>query len=105
MVIIYFCHRLHLNKLAAVTASQLCMAPVMPVLCIQLGYFLRQGHFLTVFTWDTLVLHAPLRLWEWLLGSLLLGPLLGLLVGGVVYLAVKRLRVLQPPVCEAPGQG
>jgi len=105
VAIIYVCHRLHLNKLAAVTASQLCMPPVVPVLCIQLGYLLRQGGWLTEFTWDTLVLQAPLRLWEWLLGSLFLGPLLGLATGAVVYFSVRKLRSLPPAVCEVTEQG
>jgi len=105
VVIIYVCHRLHLNKLAAITSSQLCMPPVVPVLCLQLGYLMRRGSFLTEFTWDTLVLQAHLRLWEWLLGSLILGPLLGLMTGGVVYVAVRRIRASQPTVREAPEQG
>jgi glycosyltransferase involved in cell wall biosynthesis len=103
--ILYVCHRLHLNKVTAVTASQLCMPPVVPVFCIQIGYFLRRGSILTEFTWDTLVLQAPQRLWEWLLGSLLLGPLLGLLVGALVYFPIKRLRAIRPSVCEIPEQG
>jgi len=104
VTILYVCHRLHLNKVAAVTASQLCMPPVVPVLCIQAGYFLRQGAFLTEFTWHTLVVQAPLRLWEWLLGSLLVGPLLGLLVGALVYFPIKRLRAARSSCCELPGQ-
>ncbi len=103
--IIYVCHRLHLNKMTAVTASQLCMPPVVPVLCIQIGYFLRSGSFLTEFTWDTLVVQAHQRLWEWLIGSLLLGPVLGLLVGALVYFPIKRLRAGRPAVCEMPEQG
>ncbi|NTV15362.1 MAG: DUF2062 domain-containing protein [Desulfobulbaceae bacterium] len=103
--ILYVCHRLHLNKVTAVTASQLCMPPVVPVLCIQIGYFLRSGALLTEFTWDTLVLQAHQRLWEWLLGSLLLGPLLGVLVGALVYFPIKRLRAVRSPICEMPGRG
>ena len=103
--ILYVCHRLHLNKVTAVTASQLCMPPVVPVLCIQIGYFLRSGSFLTEFTWDTLVIQAHQRLWEWLLGSLILGPVLGLLVGALVYFPIKRLRATRPSVCEMPERG
>jgi len=103
--IIYVCHRLHLNKVTAVTASQLCMPPVVPVLCIQIGYFLRRGSFLTEFTWDTLVLQAHQRLWEWLLGSLLLGPALGLLIGALVYFPIKRLRATRPGACATSEQG
>jgi len=102
--ILYVCHRLHLNKVTAVTASQLCMPPVVPVLCIQAGYFLRRGTFLTEFTWDTLVLQAHQRLWEWLLGSLLLGPVLGLVTGALVYFSIKWLRTVRPAVCGLPGQ-
>ena len=34
VVIIYVCHMLHLNKMAAVASSQLCMPPLVPVICI-----------------------------------------------------------------------
>ena len=92
VVILYVCHRLHLNKLAAVTASQLCMPPVVPVLCIQVGFFIRHGSFLWTINWDTMVLQIHYRLWEWLLGSLLLGPALGFFVGALVYLGIRKTR-------------
>jgi uncharacterized protein (DUF2062 family) len=75
-----------LNKVAALTASQLCMPPIVPALCIETGYFIRHGEFLTEISLRTLGYQALERLWEWLLGSLLLAPLLALLVGGIVYL-------------------
>ncbi len=45
---------LRLNKVAAVSASQLCMPPLVPALCIEAGYFLRNGEFLTEFSLQTL---------------------------------------------------
>ena len=103
-VIIYVTHRLHLNKIAAVTASQLCCPPVVPALCIEIGYFLRHGRLLTEVSWDLLVLEAPQRLWEWLLGSLFVGPLLGLAGGGLTWLAVSRLRTRKgEQVCNELG--
>ena len=105
VVIIYVCHRLHLNKLAAVTASQLCAPPLVPILCIQTGYFMRHGHLLLEINWDTMVLQGHYRLWEWLLGSLLLGPLLGLLAGALLYTGVNRLRRNRPEVCERMEEG
>ncbi len=93
VVIIYVAHKLHLNKIIAVAASQLCMPPLVPALCIEVGYFLRYGTFLTELSSQTLVKELHLRLWEYLLGSLLVGPLLGVLVAGLVYLvsmAIKR---------------
>ncbi|MBU0483419.1 MAG: DUF2062 domain-containing protein [Proteobacteria bacterium] len=92
VVLIYVCHRLHLNKLTAVTASQLCMPPLVPILCIQAGYFMRHGSFLLDLNWDTMVVQIHYRLWEWLLGSLFLGPILGLMVGGLLYLVINNLR-------------
>jgi glycosyltransferase involved in cell wall biosynthesis len=101
IVLLYVCHRLHLNKLTAVAASQLCMPPVLPVLCIQAGYFMRHGNLLLDINWDTMVVQIHYRLWEWLLGSLLLGPILGLVVGGLLYFAIKRLRVDQAEACNS----
>lgn len=74
-----------LNKVAAVSASQLCMPPLVPALCIETGYFMRHGEFLTEVSWETLGHQGVARLYEWLLGSLLVGPLLGLLVAGSIY--------------------
>jgi glycosyltransferase involved in cell wall biosynthesis len=105
VVLIYVCHRLHLNKLTAVTASQLCMPPLVPVLCIQIGFFMRHGRFLLDLNWQTLVVQVPQRLWEWLLGSLLLGPLLGLLVGGLLYFSIKNLRGDQRGPCDVVEKG
>ena len=92
VTIIYVTHRLHLNKVAAVAASQLCAPPLVPVLCIQAGYFMRHGEFLLDVSWEIAVVQLHQRLWEWLLGSLVVGPLLGLLGAGMCYLAISRLR-------------
>ncbi len=92
VAIIYVAHRLHINKIAAVAASQFCMPPVVPVLCIQVGYYLRNGEFLYDFSWQRWLLGAHQRLWEWLLGSLLLGPLLGLVGATVMYWVAARLQ-------------
>ncbi len=88
-----------LNKVAAIGASQICMPPLVPALCIETGYFLRHGRFLTEISLETLGYQGLERLLEWLIGSLLLGPLLALLVGGTIYgLALGLVR-------ERRGQG
>lgn len=79
---------LRLNKLAALSASQLCMPPLVPALCIEAGYFLRHGRFLTEISLNTLGYQALERLWEWLLGALVLAPLLAAVAGGVIYMMV-----------------
>ncbi len=74
-----------LNKLAGLSASQISNFPLLPALCIELGHFLRQGRWLTEFSLVTLGYQAPQRLLEWLIGSLILGPLFGLLAGLLVF--------------------
>ena len=101
VVLLYVCHRLHLNKMTAVTASQLCMPPLMPVFCIQVGYFMRHGSLLLDINWDTMVVQIHYRLWEWLLGSLLLGPVFGLIVGGLLYFSIKSLRINRGEACDS----
>jgi uncharacterized protein (DUF2062 family) len=100
VAIIYVAHRLHLNKVAAVAASQFCMPPVVPVLCIQMGYYLRNGELLVDFSWQRWLLGVHERLWEWFIGSLLVGPLLGLLGAVVMYWMAARLqhhKKIKPP--------
>lgn len=91
--IVYVCHRLHLNKLAGAGASNVCVAPFVPFLCIEAGHFLRYGQWWTTFTWQTLVNEIHVRLWEWLLGSLIVGPILGILGALLTYMLVRPLRV------------
>jgi uncharacterized protein (DUF2062 family) len=83
---------LRLNKVAAVSASQVCMPPLVPALCIEAGYFMRHREFLTEISLRTLGYQGLERLWEWLLGSLLLAPLLALVVGAVIYVMALMLR-------------
>jgi len=77
-----------LNKVAALSTSQLCMPPFVPAICIELGYFLRHGRFLTEVSLKTLGYQGLDRCFEWLIGSLLLAPILALFVGGIIYVTV-----------------
>jgi hypothetical protein len=87
---------LRLNKIAGLSVSQLCMPPFVPALCVEAGYYLRHGRFLTDISLQTIGYEALERLWEWVLGSLLLAPLLAALCGGLVWvlarLAARSLR-------------
>jgi len=83
IAILFVCGFFRLNKVAAVSSSQLCMPPIVPALCIELGYFFRTGSWLTEFSLQTLGYQAMQRLYEWFLGSLVLAPLFALMVGGL----------------------
>jgi len=90
--IIYVNHKLHLNKLAGVGASNVCCAPFVPFVCIEVGHYFRYGRFWTEFNRQTLLHQIHFRLWEWLMGALLVGPLLGCAGAVFTYFLVRRLR-------------
>ncbi len=81
-----------LNKPAAVASSQLCMPPLVPAICIEAGYFLRHGRFLTELSLETLGYEAHLRLLEWLLGAVALAPVLAALIWMIVYLMAMGVK-------------
>ena len=66
----------NLNRLLCVSFEKLCVGPLVPALCIEVGYFLRHGHWLTEFTLTTLGKQVLQRIWEWIVGSLLVAPCL-----------------------------
>lgn len=99
--IVYVNHRLHLNKLAGVAASNVCCFPVVPFLCVEAGHFLLHGRFLSLLSRQALIDEMHLRLWEWLLGALVIGPILGLAGALLTCLAVRSLRARQQEALPA----
>ncbi|MBO7147004.1 MAG: DUF2062 domain-containing protein [Lentisphaeria bacterium] len=90
-VILFFSLRLHLNKIMAIAIQNLFMPPFSPFLCIELGYYLRYGRFLTEFSWKTAGEELHLRIFEWLLGSLILAPFWSIVTGLLTYVSVKTI--------------
>lgn len=88
-VILYFCIRLKLNKVMALAIQNLFMPPLSPFLCIELGYFLRHGKWWTEFTLQNCLAEMHFRLFEWLLGSLILAPLFAAAAWFAVYGVAK----------------
>ena len=91
LVIMYVSMRFRLNKVMALSSQNLCMAPVVPAICIAVGFFLRHGRTIAGESLRSLVASPAERLWEWFLGSLIVGPALGLLCAAIVYLVANRL--------------
>jgi len=91
-VIVYVCVRFNLNKVMALTIQNLFMPPLSPFLCIELGYFLRHGRFWTEFTLDSCLGEIHHRIYEWLLGSLILAPVFAVAAGAAVYFAAVLIR-------------
>lgn len=91
-VILYVCIRFKLNKAMALAIQNLFMPPLSPFLCIELGFFLRHGRFWTDFTMHRCLHELHFRVYEWLLGSLILAPLFALLVGGLTFCAASWIK-------------
>jgi glycosyltransferase involved in cell wall biosynthesis len=92
ITILFMAGFFRLNKIAALSTSQLCMPPLVPALCIETGYFMRHGKFLTEISLETLGYQALERFYEWVLGSLLLAPLMAAMMGGIIYMTAFCLK-------------
>ena len=77
---------LRLNRLCALAMVPLTWPPLLPGFCVLLGYRLRHGHWLTEFSVQTLGHEIGQRLWEWVIGSLCMAPVLGVVFGFLVWL-------------------
>jgi predicted LPLAT superfamily acyltransferase len=91
-VILYVATRLNLNKVVAVNVQHFCAPPFVPALCIEVGYYLRHGRWLTDLTWATFTRGAPARVWEWVIGSFVVAPVLAVLAGALAYGAARAFR-------------
>ena len=99
IVILYVTTRLNLNRLMAVSIQSLCVPPIVPMACIALGHFMRGGSWL-----------APAKTTEmyknfgnWLLGSLILAPVLGLLIGCLTYFLANHIMIKRQLYAERCG--
>ena len=75
----------NLNRLLAISFEKFCIGPIIPALCIEVGFFLRHGYFLTEFNLTTLCRQFLSRVWEWVLGSLVVAPALAVLTFVIVW--------------------
>lgn len=101
-VVVYFgSQRLKLNRVVALAANQLGIPPFLPAVCIEVGYYMRHGTWLTEVSMRTLGREAPQRFLEWTLGSLVVGPALAVVVGVAVWLTAA---VMQRRAAVAEGE-
>lgn len=103
-VLVFFgAERLKLNRLLALGTNQLGIPPFLPALCIEVGFYLRHGTWLTEISLRTLWREAPQRFWEWTLGALVVGTALAVVVGGAIWLLAvlmqRRPRVRDGGAC------
>jgi glycosyltransferase involved in cell wall biosynthesis len=92
IVILYVAARLNLNKVVAVNVQHFFMPPFVPALCIEAGYFMRYGRWLTDISFATVFSQFSDRLLEWFLGSLIIAPLGAVLMGTIFFSAATLIR-------------
>jgi len=95
LVILYVSMRLKLNKVVSLNVQHLAMPPFVPALCIETGYFMRHGRWLTDLSFATVFQQFSSRLYEWFLGSLIIAPLFALLIGGAVFAAAAVIQKIR----------
>ena len=92
LVILYVTTRLHLNRVMAISIQNLCMPPFVPVLCIQLGYFLLNKKLLLDVSFKIIVCQIGNRVFEWFLGSLILAPIFSIIIGFIVFVIARAIQ-------------
>jgi glycosyltransferase involved in cell wall biosynthesis len=92
LAVVYITHRLHLNKIMALSVQNLCMPPFVPIACIELGHFMLYRKWLTHVSLKTAFGSIPERIWEWFLGSLILAPIMALITAFLIYFAARRIQ-------------
>jgi len=92
LVILYVALRLNLNKVVALNVQHLAMPPFVPALCIEVGYYMRHGSWLTDLSFATVFAQFSSRLYEWFLGSLVVAPLLAALIGAATFITAAMIK-------------
>jgi glycosyltransferase involved in cell wall biosynthesis len=103
VAIVFVATRLRLNRLIALNVSHLCAPPLVPALAVEFGYLIRHGRLLTDFNMQTLGHEALQRLWDYLIGSIALAPLLGAAAGLLAYSLALLFRNMQRNLVQAKG--
>ena len=94
IAILYAATRFKLNRVMAFNIQHLFMPPITPILCIELGHYIIYQNFLTDISIQTLIVQMPYRILEWLIGAIILAPILAVITSFTVYF-ISRLIVKQ----------
>ena len=92
VAILYVSTKLNLNRLLALNIQHLCAPPFVPLACIALGFYIRNGHWLGVEELKAFTSNLHQHLLNWLVGSLVLAPLLAVLGGIIVFFIAARIQ-------------
>lgn len=102
LAILYVTTRLNLNRIMALTIQNLFIPPFTPGLCIVIGHLLLHGTPLPRFPRSGTELLGCLG--EWVIGALVLAPLLAALFGLLVYWMARRYQRTRTAATTTPQQ-
>ena len=88
-IILFFATRLKLNRIMAFNMQHFCMPPIVPAICVEVGYFVLNGKFLTEFNLHTLGYQFFNRVGDYLLGTVIVAPILSIIAGLFIYIIVS----------------
>lgn len=91
--ILYTAVRLKLNKVMAFNIQHLFMPPFTPVICVEAGHYILHGKWFTAISFQTLCIQLPERILEWLVGSIFLAPIFSVVMGFLVYIISKWIKL------------
>jgi len=88
ITIIFVATRLRLNRLIALNISHFCAPPFVPALAFEVGYYILHGEIFYSVSFQSVFKEIHLRFLEYLLGAIVLAPILALFTGIIVYIPV-----------------
>ncbi len=84
-ILLLFCiQKWHLDRLCALAIIPLSWPPFLPGLCVLVGYRVRYGQWLTEFSIQTLGYEIWQRILDWIIGAIVLAPVVGALMAALV---------------------
>ncbi len=92
ITILYVATKLNLNRLLALNVQHLCAPPFVPLACIWLGFFLRNGSWIGREELRNMASNLPQHFLDWLIGSLVLAPILAVVAGLLVFYIAGAVR-------------
>lgn len=92
IAILYVATKLNLNRLLALNVQHLCAPPFVPLACIWLGFFLRNGSWIGREELRNMASNLPQHFLDWLIGSLVLAPILAVVAGLLVFYIAGAVR-------------
>lgn len=97
IVIIFSAKFLRLNRLIAFNISHFCGPPFVPALCMVAGHYIRSGEMLMLNneTLSNFGTNIGIYFLDYLLGSIVMAPILALFVGFIVYIIVAFVQKIR----------